>query len=57
MNEKIIGEDVIRKILKYDNDTMLVKIHESKTIEFKDGKVTTYLGNYDDYKAKLMAEI
>lgn len=36
MNEKIIGEDVIRKILKYDKDTMLVKIHESKTIEFKE---------------------
>ena len=21
-----------------------------KTVEFKDGKVTTYLGNYEDYK-------
>lgn len=36
MNEKLIGDEVIKKILKYDEQTNLVKIHESKTIEFKE---------------------
>jgi hypothetical protein len=36
MDEKLIGEDTIKKILKYDTDTKLVKIHESKQIEFKE---------------------
>lgn len=36
MNEKVIGDEVIKKILKYDEQTNLVKIHESKTIEFKE---------------------
>lgn len=29
MNEKVIGDEVIKKILKYDEQTNLVKIHES----------------------------
>ena len=36
MNEKVIGDEIIKKILKYDKYTKIVKIHESKTIEFKE---------------------
>lgn len=36
MNEKMIGEEKIKKILKYDINTKIVKIHESKRIEFKE---------------------
>ena len=36
MNDKIIGDETIKKIIKYDKNTMLVKMHESKTIEFKE---------------------
>lgn len=35
MNDKVIGEEKIKKILKFDPETKLVKTHESKTIEFK----------------------
>ena len=36
MNEKVIGDEIIKKILKYDKTTKIVKSHESKTIEFKE---------------------
>ena len=32
------------------HDRYFINKFADKTIEFKDGKVKTYLGNYDDYK-------
>ena len=50
-------EDFDGTLLFVSHDRYFINKFADKTIEFKDGKVTTYLGNYDDYKAKLMAEI
>ena len=32
------------------HDRYFINKFADKTVEFKDGKVTTYLGNYEDYK-------
>ena len=46
-------EDFDGTLLFVSHDRYFINKFADKTIEFKDGKVTTYLGNYDDYKAKI----
>ena len=54
---KEVLEDSIEEfdgtLLFVSHDRYFINKFADKTIEFKDGKVTTYLGNYDDYKAKI----
>ena len=50
-------EDFDGTLLFVSHDRYFINKFADKTIEFKDGKVTTYLGNYDDYKEKLRTEI
>ena len=45
-------EDFDGTLLFVSHDRYFINKFADKTIEFKDGKVTTYLGNYDDYKEK-----
>ncbi len=47
--EKVIGENTIKKMLKYDLTTKLVKIHESKRVEFKEN--FNFKNKKDYYKA------
>ena len=46
-------EDFDGTLLFVSHDRYFINKFADKIIEFKDGKVTTYLGNYDDYKEKL----
>ncbi len=51
-------KEVLEQALENFNGTLIFISHDryfinkfaDKTIEFKDGKITTYLGGYDDYK-------
>lgn len=58
---KEVLEDAIKDfdgtLLFVSHDRYFINKFADKIIEFKDGKVTTYLGNYDDYKEKLGTEI
>lgn len=53
-------KEILEQALENFNGTLIFISHDryfinkfaDKTIEFKDGKITTYLGGYDDYKQK-----
>lgn len=45
-------EDFDGTLIFVSHDRFFINKFADKTIEFKDGHVTTYLGNYDDYKEK-----
>lgn len=45
-------EDFDGTLIFVSHDRFFINKFADKTIEFKDGHVTTYLGNYDDYKKK-----
>lgn len=46
-------EDFDGTLVFVSHDRYFINKFADKTIEFKDGRVTTYLGNYDDYKEKI----
>ena len=54
----IIKNDIIVAALEDFNGTLIFISHDryfinkfaNKIIEFKDGKASTFIGNYDDYK-------
>ncbi len=58
-------KEVLEKAIDDFNGTVLFVSHDryfinkfaEKTIEFKDGKITTYLGNYDFYKEEKAKQI
>ncbi len=58
-------KEVLEKAIENFNGTVLFVSHDryfinkfaEKTIEFKDGKITTYLGNYDFYKEQKAKQI
>ena len=43
-------EDFDGTLIFVSHDRYFINKFADKTVEFKDGKVTTYLGNYEDYK-------
>ena len=53
-------KEILEQALENFNGTLIFISHDryfinkfaDKTIQFKDGKITTYLGGYDDYKQK-----
>ena len=53
-------KEILEQALENFNGTLIFISHDryfinkfaDKTIEFKKGKITTYLGGYDDYKQK-----
>lgn len=53
-------KEILEQAIENFNGTLIFISHDryfinkfaDKTIEFKDGKITTYLGGYDDYKQK-----
>lgn len=49
-------EDFDGTLIFVSHDRYFINKFADKTIEFGDGKVTTYLGNYDDYKEKKSKE-
>lgn len=50
-------EDFDGTLVFVSHDRYFINKFADKTIEFKNGHVTTYLGNYDDYKQKKNKEI
>ena len=49
-------EDFDGTLIFVSHDRYFINKFADKTVEFKDGKVTTYIGNYDDYKASKARE-
>ena len=49
-------EDFDGTLIFVSHDRYFINKFADKTIEFKDGNVKTYLGNYDDYKEKKSRE-
>lgn len=49
-------EDFDGTLVFVSHDRYFINKFADKTIEFQDGKVNTYLGNYDDYKEKKSRE-
>ena len=45
-------EDFDGTLIFVSHDRYFINKFADKTIEFQDGKINTYLGNYDDYKEK-----
>lgn len=50
-------EDFDGTLIFVSHDRYFINKFADKTIEFKDGHVKTYIGNYDDYKEKKLKKI
>ena len=50
-------EDFDGTLIFVSHDRYFINKFADKTIEFKDGRTTEYLGNYDDYKEKIQKSL